>query len=315
MLLALLPLIVIAVGAVVAGGGPKPWWGDILIGASWIGALVSGAAALGASLSWTQQTALTIANGALTMSAMGPTQRTKEIPLSDIVGATVIPGMGASLELKDGGTVDLETADPRDAERLVAACVLGADERRFSTRFRASRWRPGLAGAGGIGLYAMAMQLAPKASMLTPFHAALLAVSTLAGLGTILLATRPPRIDVGADGVWVRRKIGSHFFRFEDLRAVRIIDPKSPIRGLKLVLELHDGTREEIQTRRPHTTEVRALHRSYRARVGGSRRLSGGAGPAGPARSAPAPPGRQAGRAGRAGAGRRRLPHLAPVAG
>jgi len=52
------------------------------MGSRWGGAMITGLTALGASVSWTQQTALTIGDGALTMSAMGPTQRSKEIPLS-----------------------------------------------------------------------------------------------------------------------------------------------------------------------------------------------------------------------------------------
>ncbi len=250
--LGLLPLIVIMVAALLFPGGGKPWWAPYL-SLSWLGALGTGIGALSARAPWANQAAVSVEDDAITFTAEPQVANgNRQVPLDEIVHGTVIPGFGARLEKKDGGTIDVEVASTRDAEQLIAACDLPPPERRFATSFNASWLSAVIAMLGVLGLIVCAMKMAPSPTALTPVDAAVWMAMAASIFGGAYFGTRPPRVEVGADGVNLRTMTGSRFVGFEDLASVTLDDTK-------LTLELHDGDPVEIKAAKGNEAQQRAL--------------------------------------------------------
>jgi hypothetical protein len=83
------------------------------------------------------------------------------------------------------------------------------------------------------------MQLAEKLRYLTSSEAILLLATAVLSITTVLALTQAPQIEVGADGVTIRRWKGSRFLRFDEISTTQL----SP--G-ELILWLHDGTEEHV---------------------------------------------------------------------
>lgn len=260
-LLFLLPLVVIMLGAVFFQGAGKPWWAEHMM-LSWLGGLGTGIAALWARAPWAREAEVSTEGAHITFTtkvgdaakeeAQGASA-TRQVAVSDIAQGTVISGFGARLENIDGSTIEVEVESTRDAEKLVAACDLAAPKRRFSTSFRPSWLRVALAAVGVLALAIMAPQLSPKVSMLTPTDGATWLALAGAIFGSSYFSTRPPRVEVGADGVSVRTTFGSRFVRFEELTGVSLD-------GTKLKLELHDGDPIVVRAALGNETQQQALH-------------------------------------------------------
>ncbi|MBW2526316.1 MAG: PH domain-containing protein [Deltaproteobacteria bacterium] len=253
-LLFLLPLVVIMFGALFFQGTGKPWWAEHMM-LSWLGGLGTGIAALWARAPWARVAEVSAEGDHITFTTKVEAQgarATRQVAVGDIAQGTVIPGFGARLEHTDGSTIEVEVESTRDAEKLVAACDLAVRERRFSTSFRPSWLRLALAAVGVLALAIIAPQLSPKVSMLTPADGATWMALAAAIFGSSYLSTRPPKVEVGADGVSVRTIFGSRFVRFEELAGVSLD-------GTKLKLELHDGDRIVVRAALGNQTQQQAL--------------------------------------------------------
>ncbi|MBW2453127.1 MAG: hypothetical protein JRI68_01375 [Deltaproteobacteria bacterium] len=250
--LGLLPVIVIMFAALLFPGGAKPPWAEYLA-LSWLGALGTGIGALIALTPWANKAMVTTEDDNITFTADGQVANpTRQVRVDDIVHGNVIPGFGARLETKEGSTIDVEVESTRDAEKLIAACDLAPPERRFITSFKASWLRVAIAAVGVVALCVYATKLAPSPKALTPLDAAMWMALAASIFGGAYFATRPPKVEVGADGVKVSSTRGSHFVGFEDLASVSLDDTT-------LTLVRHDGDPVTVRAPKGNETQQRAL--------------------------------------------------------
>ena len=257
--LALLPLFVVMLAAGVLNWSKPTWWGAFMA-VSWLSAVASGVAALvAASAPWRSwmHARVAVATGGLLIEpkqlVAGAREAAAETLDAAVCNSAVVPGLGAMLDLDDGRCLSIETSEEQ-AEALVRALDLDVGRRRFETRFRPSLWRPLLTGSGIAALYALAIQLAPKARYLTGPDVVIFALATLTLIAGVVMSTRPPRVEVGADGLTIRRRVGSRFIPFSEVARVAMD-------GRTLTLELHGGNRTRIAASSKNEPQLRAAGR------------------------------------------------------
>jgi len=105
---------------------------------------------------------------------------------------------------------------------------------RYVKSFRAGPMRGVLAFLTVVAMWTLAFQLAPRVPEMSSMDVVVLAVGLLVMVGGNLVATRPPRIEVGTDGVTLRQRLGTRFVPFERIARVELI-------GQSLALRLRDG--------------------------------------------------------------------------
>ena len=249
--LAMLPLAIMMVGG--GFGMLKPdWWGSF-VPIAFLGAIGVGIGAAVAAVKGKGSGRVTVDRSSIVIEQ---TAQRLEIERSDIVSAAAIPDFGAYLELAGGRGVSIKTKDLDSVERMLAALDLDTGKRRFETRFRAGPLRPTLATVGFFGMAALSAGLkdglgggniGPVAGII--FLLAL--ISTIAG---VVLATRPPRLQVGADGVTIRGKLSERFIEFREIREVESADNS-------VTLKLHDGSSERVAAAAKNLAGMAALQR------------------------------------------------------
>jgi len=236
------------------GGVGKPaWWGDAFLGAVWGAAAVAGIASLAVRMQKRPGT-LAVVDGALVIERQGSTER---LEADDVSHATVVPGQGLLVEMADGRRLDAKIADSTQADALLAALQVGPDRRRFDAKLvpSALRW------LFGLGLVFALLALGMAADQTMPRFASGLTflVGAVALIAGFVRATRPPTIEVGADGVRIRRRGKERFVPFGELSAAHT-------RGAGLLLERHDGSTEVVRVPSGNEERVRALE--HRIRLG-----------------------------------------------
>ena len=251
--LAMLPLWFVMIAAGVLSWSKPSWW-EVFMGVCWSGAAVAGIAAAGLSLTRDKVAQVSAGSAGLAITPKGNAQP----PVwSSTVDGAVVPGLGAVVATEDGRTVTVKTSD-EDAEALVSALGLDPDKPRFESRFRPTIWRALSAGAGVVGLHALAMNLSAKASQLEVSEVAILALASVAMVTGIIAATTPPKVVVGADGISIKRAFRQRFIPFADIASVSDIVTRSPYTR-RLSLTLHDGSEEHIAASKKNRIKLEAL--------------------------------------------------------
>ncbi len=231
-LLAMLPLIIITLGAALSSNIPSAEY----LFLSWIAALLSAIAVLVSRAPWSKKARVTTAGGRMTFTdTQAAPHEVRQIAIDEVVHCTVIPGFGTTLSMKDGSSIDVEVESTRDAEQLAAACKVGSSQRRFETRLNPAWARPRSMGFAALGLLGIAARLGPSPSQWEPKGAVVWGVTALAMLGGMYLFTNPAKVEVGVDGVKLREVNGSRFVHFEDISRVAFNNEET------LTLRLHDG--------------------------------------------------------------------------
>jgi hypothetical protein len=176
-----------------------------------------------------------IADGRLTL---GTGAFSRRIALREIEHGWLLPGVPDRVEwtLRDGSVVRVDVADPRDAERLLAAS--GVDIRRNAVSVRLGSG-PGLFALGALGFV---VSICPATMIAAMFERSTPAIEGLrgpiwlamitAGIATTVALFAPPRVVVGADGIAIERTYGTRFIPFGDIAQV-INDPLEIILALK----------------------------------------------------------------------------------
>jgi len=247
--LALLPLVIMMVGGGLFGMLKPDWWGAFLP-AVWLGAIGVGIGAGVAAIVGNRSGRVTVDGSSIVIERGA---QSLEIDREDIVAASAIPGFGAYLQLDGGRVVSIKTDDLASVERMIAALDLDSGKRRFETRFRPGPLRLVLATVGAFGMFGLAVLLKEMVGI----HPATGLVFLLALITTIagsVIATRPPRVQVGADGVTIRGKIGERFVEFGEIRGIESDEDS-------VTLNLHDGSREHVEAAAKNQAGMRALQR------------------------------------------------------
>ena len=172
--------------------------------------------------------------------------------MAEVVRAAVIPGFGARLETEDGSRLDVQVPSTRDADRLVSACDLTPDKRRFETAFNASWLGAALSFVGVLAALLVGPQLAPSPKALTPMDAMAWIAGVLAFFGGTYLVSRPPKVEVGAEGLMVTTRLGSRHVPFAELSGVTLDERR-------LTLALHGGEELTVVAPRGNVDQMLAL--------------------------------------------------------
>jgi hypothetical protein len=234
--LALAPLIVAVAAAGIMGWSKPPGW-DTFMGLCWGGALIGGAGALVVRAFGRRWVDAQLRVEGATLSVRRRGADWEVLPVT-VASAAAIPNRGATLHLADGRHVLVETSDER-AEALVSALALDPSQRRLETAMRTSGWRAPLMAGIVVGLHALAMQLVDNVKQLTTLQAAFLLLTATISLIAVVVATDTPQVEVGADGITLRRRRGSRFVHHDAIAAATLV-------GGELVLTLHDGSEERV---------------------------------------------------------------------
>lgn len=244
------PVAYMLIGGGLFGIDRPAWWGDAVLGPVWGTALAAGIAAF---VFWAKSQkrpgSLSIDGDAVVVQIGKETHR---ISRDEIIGTTVVPGRALLLQLADGRMLTVEIGDEAEANKLLSELNLGAEKRRFQGKMKPGVWRTGLSIAGFFAL--MMLAVAAKEHLPRVASGIVFLVGALTMLTGLVLGTRPPRIEVGADGVHVERVFGTTFVSFADLASVRVDEGA-------LLLTRGDGTAEKVHAPRGNETLLTGLQR------------------------------------------------------
>ncbi len=151
-------------------------------------------------------------------------------------------GAEVELRLRNGDELSVSVASPEEAEAVLDAAGVDPSKRALSMQMGGPELNVALAMGSLIPGSCTASLIAVTLSKIVvlPSVAMGFLLFTLAALSVplSLRAFGPPRVQVGRDGVSVRRGFGGWFASFEEISHVSM-------RGYNLVLHLHDG-RERV---------------------------------------------------------------------
>ncbi len=160
-----------------------------------------------------------------------------------------LPGT-AHLHLDDGREVELSLHEPRKTNALLAA--VHARPRRLVTRFRATG-RGARLGITAVSLHVLISQLVGKLSVMTHLQALFTLSSCLGVIAIVRWRSLPPRLDVGNDGIKIRRHRVRRFISFDAIEEVHFDKTV-------LTVDLKDDTVERIEVSQENAAELRAAY-------------------------------------------------------
>ncbi len=187
-----------------------------------------------------------------------------------------LPGIPDRVEwaLRDGNVVRIGVANEAEAHRVLAASGVDVRHRAVSVRLGTA---PGLFALGALGFI---VAICPATFVTAMFERSspgldaargpLWFAMIITGIASTIALLAPPRVTVGADGLSVRRTIGSRYVTFADVEAV-VNDP------LEIVLMIRGGTPLRLPLADIALEQRRALFRRIEdARLAARRRVDPG---------------------------------------
>lgn len=247
------PVAIKMVGGGLFGMGKPAWWGDTFLLSVWGPALVAGIASV-ALRDRARPGSVTVTDTGLDVVI---DDETRHIPRHTIVDATVAPNQALVLHLENGEVLTGLFASTAEADAILSALDLDVAKRRFDASFSPGPKRPIIGILVGLAL----LLWAPAAEQLFTrgVSGLVFLLSALTLVTGWVLGTRPPRVEVGADGVRVQRVFGSVFLPFEAIAAVLGS-------GRTLVLSRADGAEERVEV--PAGSEAYAEALRHRIELG-----------------------------------------------
>lgn len=249
------PLAIMVVGGGMFGMERPDAWRDIVSG-SWVTAAIAGVGSFFLTTSMRKKKARVKADSA-GLEVTYENGSTRSIASSEIRQAAVVADVltpGIALDLSRGRSMSVRTPSVEEAQRLVAALSLGEKQARYRTMLA-----PRLLGAAGgcLSLGAVfALTIGIFGAIKAGFPGVLGGSLWLGGVAGVLallfLFTSGPKIEVGADGVFLRELWNTRFVAFRELESIRADSGRVEMR-------YRDGRAEQVRLSQMTRDQVTAL--------------------------------------------------------